>query len=158
MSNIQSEITAARLQLDVVSAKLRELEARAAEEARKPWDPKGGDFIINAKTGEVTNGHGNWLEGDIVPGGWRWQTREAALSAAPYRRFFMRYLQLAAELNPSGKVGGDWAVVYSRARFFSRRQGAPIQRDVWDVFQTEEAANKAVVIMNRDKWVVPALT
>lgn len=154
----QQALEAARIKLDQVSAELRALEARAAEEARSPWEPKGGRFYLftpceeGPQVGDGTSDDAARLHGREYP------TREAAESAFPYVSFFARLCCLAAELNPSGKVGGCYRLFYYLSDGWQKSvELSASDRDPWDLFETEDAALKACEIMNRDKWVTPSL-
>lgn len=152
----QQAIEAARIKLDQVSAELRALEARAAEEARRPWEPKGGRFYLcswSDTVEEATSDEGSRKNGCEYP------TREAAESAFPYVTFFRRLCCLAAELNPSGKVGGPARVDCRDSAWTAHRLVGSLtgSRDPWDLFETHDAALKACEILNRDGWKTPAL-
>lgn len=86
------------------------------------------------------------------------KTREACDSAAPYRTFYSRLLNLAAELNPSGLVGGEFFVVPDEdAKWSAYRVARPEERGITTVFETYAAATQAADILNRDGWKVPSL-
>lgn len=148
----QQALEAARIKLDQVSAELRALEARAAEEARGPWEPKGGPYY-HTVVGAVSAGPGD--DASRIAGS-EYPTRGAAASALPYITFFKRLCCLAAELNPSGKVGGLSRVDF-RGDAWTANTLPDVSRDPWDLFETKDAALKACEIMNRDGWKTPAL-
>lgn len=150
----QNQIEEAKRLLSDAQAQLDALQRSAAVEAPKSWEPKGGDWFINNA-------------GDVFPGilteparraGTEYPTREAADSAAPYVTFFKRLCCLAAELNPSGKVGGRYRIVTDDEGSTWRRNAAGvINRDPWDLFETSDAAERAAEIATRDGWKVPSL-
>jgi len=150
----QQAIEAARIKLDQVSAELRALEARAAEEARGPWEPKGGAFFHRSSSGTVGDALSD--EGSRK-NGYEYPTRKAAESAWPYVTFFRRLCCLAVELNPSGKVGGQYRVSCYDGLWRSSIAVSATYRDPWDLFETRDAALKACEIMNRDGWKTPTL-
>lgn len=154
MNTTQQAIEAARIKLDQVSAELRALEARAAEEARRPWEPKGGQFYLftphkdGPQVGSGASDDAARLHGREYP------TREAAEAAFPYVSFFARLCCLAAELNPSGKVGGDHFVCYAHGSWGAYRN---VGQSIAAIFETRAVALKACEILNRDGWKTPAL-
>ena len=89
--------------------------------------------------------------------GVEYPTRGSAESALPYLRFFTRLVRLAADVNPSGKPGGEWRVSVTYGGKNWGYGWVSGDRAPWDLFETHEAAEKAARIMNRDGWEVPAL-
>jgi hypothetical protein len=164
MKPIDQEIASARAELDAVSAKLRALEERAKQPT--PWEPKGGDWVTRVafneagRAGErMSFSHRHIAEAAYTKAGYRWPTREAAESALPYLAFFQRLVALAQDVNPSGKVGGQFYI------YCGGETCSPWEPTVWSgpkrgcqcLFETREAAQKAAGIMNRDGWKIPAL-
>ncbi len=143
-TTLQSDIAAVRQQIEAATAKLRELEKKAAEPPA-PWQPKGGEYVVG-------------LDGDVfaVPtilsvhtmAGSRYPTPDAARSAVPYVTFFKRMCCLAQELNPSGKVGGVFNICCGIRGWFT--YGNSGMKDQNNLFETYESAEKAAAILNRD--------
>ena len=152
--NIQSDIAAARAKLEQAQNELRALEERAKQEARKPWEPKGGDYYLHP-IGDVrySAAHG---DARIRISGSDYPTQQAAESAIPYVTFFKRLCCLAQELNPSGRVGGTHGLLNDEGTWKRLSAGASV-RDLLCLFETKDAANRAAEIMNRDGWTVPSL-
>lgn len=138
-----------------LEAELAAIKAELIKSAEvKPWEPKGGEWSIFA-TGQVGGPMPSEDSGRLA--GSEYPTQEAAESALPYVTFFKRLCCLAAELNPSGRVGGPWKVFLAednRWEVSPRPYSVP---DPWDVFETREAALRAACILNRDDRKVPAL-
>jgi hypothetical protein len=154
-----------------MKARIDELESNIAvlkkemavlQEVEKPekWEPKGGNYYIciyaDGSTGTIYHvGNRLGLLGLSFP------TREAAESARDARIFFQRLQCLAAELNPSGRVGGDWFIRYDSQHkdnlpWYSFSMGSKLSTcDA--MFETQEAAKKAAEILNRD-GVKPPVT
>jgi hypothetical protein len=154
-TNIEEQIAFARKKLDDVSGELKALEQRAKEEQEGPWEPPGGDWVIAIARNEIIPARMFIFPAKGFP--FSYPTRESAEAALPYLRFFTRLVRLAADLNPSGKPGGEWrvSVTYGGKNWsYGWVWGG---RAPWDLFETKEAAEKAAHIMNRDGWEVPAL-
>lgn len=159
--NYQDELSKARAELASAQERLAKLDAQAKEDAAKaakPWEPNGGDYILTGMGGVSCPHTTNISEREhelTRRNGGCYPTQEAAQSALPYVTFFKRLCCLAAELNPSGKVGGDYYIhcadngVWKAQETFHGRWGVLI------VFETEEAAQKAADILNKDSWAVP---
>jgi len=139
-----------------LEAELAALKAELIKPAEvKPWEPKGGKWALF--TGGRVYGP-NESDARHRLAGSEYPTREAAESALPYVTFFKRLACLAAELNPSGRVGGEWRVFTSSPLGKWVANSSPVQhRDIADIFETREVALRAAEIMNRDGWKVPAL-
>lgn len=153
----QNQIEEAKRLLSDAQAQLDALQKAAAVEAPKPWEPKGGEYYLHPD-GTVQDcpiSHPSF-----VRAGAEYPTKEAAESAAPYVTFFKRLCCLAAELNPSGKVGGRFYVIqgrYGKGEPWEARKWIGDPRDIYCVFETLGAAKKAAEIMRRDGWKVPSL-
>ena len=157
-TNLQSDIASVRAKLEQAQNELRALEARAKQEAETPWEPKGGEYILTPYASVATTSGINSVKGACRTDGSLYPTREAAESALPYVTFFKRLCCLAQELNPSGKVGGKYYVSRNPGeKMWHRRTWAGSTNHVIGLFETEDAADRAADIMNRDKWTVPAL-
>jgi hypothetical protein len=153
--NTNDELAKARAELASAQERLAKIEAKAKERtvAAKQWEPQGGRFFLG-HSGEVVAGE--TIEPDRLAGT-EYPTRETAESALPYVTFFKRLCCLAAELNPSGKVGGiHYVFTSTHGRWITNDTGGTT-RDFWCLFETEEAAQKAADIMNRDGWKVPSI-
>lgn len=152
--NYNDELSKARAELAAVQERLAKLEAEQNKQAvaTKPWEPKGGEYFLTSggKVGLGCNMEDYRLAGAYYP------TREAAESALPYVTFFKRLCCLAAELNPSGKVGGVYRVL-TVGNYMWEASDIVDSRDPIDLFETKEVAQKAADILNRDSWAVPAL-
>lgn len=76
------------------------------------------------------------------------QTREQAEELSEARKTFQWMCQLAFELNPSGKLGGDYYVCFDETDeyFVTGRLGKTTSIEL--IFETREAAEKASEIMN----------
>ena len=75
-------------------------------------------------------------------------SEDTAQASADYLNWFTHLLNLAAQLNPSGKAGGDgWVWFCAEGRYWkaSSLRGKP---DIAGVFETIEAAQKARDILN----------
>ena len=145
----QDEIAALRAQLADFSAKLDALQAQS-DKAEK-WEPKGGEWYVHLE-GTVTK-----CESfpDARAFGVEHPTEEAAKSALPYMRFHNRLLCLAAELNPSGKVGGKWFVGPSLSDGgFTWNESGAAGFNCLAVFETQAVAKRAADILNRDGWKI----
>lgn len=132
-------------------------EMAALQEVEKPakWEPKGGNYYIcihaDGSTGTIYHvGNRLGLLGLSFP------TREAAESARDARIFFQRLQCLAAELNPSGKVGGRheiyWSALYNHWQYGYYH----CPSTAGCMFETSQAAEKACEILNRDRVKPPA--
>lgn len=157
MTNIekaQNQIEDAKRLLSDAQAQLDALQKAAVPQ---PWKPQGGRFYL-LRNGEVGEGWFSRIEDQLD--GAEYPTREAAESAAPYVTFFKRLCCLAAELNPSGKVGGQWYIMQDecgRGESWQAFEWKGALRNVHCVFQTQEAAKQAAETMRRDGWKVPSL-
>jgi hypothetical protein len=153
MKNIDQEIAAARKKLDDVSNELKALEQRAKEQ-EGPWVPPAGDWIACVVVGTAEGPSARtWQMAGV-----EYPTRESAESALPYLRFFTRLVRLAADVNPSGKPGWNYCVYRGTDGRWTYSSLGVGYRDPWHLFETEEAAQKAADIMNRDGWEVPWAT
>lgn len=151
--NTHEELTKARAELASAQERLAKLEAQAKEEAAKaaaPWEPKGGDWYLR-HDGSVFRGI---LLPEEIQAGTCYPTREAAESALPYVTFFKRLCCLAAELNPSGKVGGAFGLLAGPNGWGIEHFNS---RHIHYLFETDEAAQEAAIILTRDGWKVPSL-
>jgi len=160
MNTTQSELAALRAKHAEMGNQIASLEASINAKPITPWEPKGGEFFHRSQTGTVEKSDSD--EGSRK-NGCEYPTRKAAESALPYVTFFKRLCCLAAELNPSGKVGGNFYVFPPRHGDVSWKpydwdvEGHNDRRDITCVFETHDAALKACEIMNRDGWKVPSL-
>jgi hypothetical protein len=132
---------------------IAELKKQAEELARKPWEPEGGEFYLPVY-GTVRQGE---PDEECRIAGSEYPTREAAESALPKVTFFKRLCCLAAELNPSGKVGGrffvcqDWSC-HIPCDEWEVREWSGKNPDITCVFETLNAARNAAELMTREKW------
>jgi hypothetical protein len=134
-------------------------EMAALQEVEKPekWEPKGGPFTLYSD-GSIIPSTGSTYSERIL--GLEFLTREAAESARDARIFFQRLQCLAAELNPSGKVGGDWGIRYDSQHgddlpWYSFAIRSRIET-LDAMFETIDAAENATEIFNRDGVKPPA--
>lgn len=143
IEQIRDEVAQAQARLAAAEAKLRELETKPAK-----WEPKGGRYSLMAE-GSVWSGaeKRNWAKS-----GSSYPTQEAAESALPYVTFYKRLCCLAQELNPSGKVGGRYAVSLGESGYW---RSIPVMGCADGLFQDATAAGKAADILNRDNWQLP---
>lgn len=145
---MKTNIEEVRAQINEARARLANAEAEFAKMEAKPekWEPNGGEYYLDCwgRIAESKTSTASRIAGSEYP------TREAAESALPYVTFYKRLCCLAQELNPSGKVGGKFAT-------FSDRHWHSIEvyNCIDAVFETEEAADRAAEIMNRDNWKLP---
>lgn len=157
-----SELEALKARVAVLEKELADGKAKTCAAAPAKWKPAYHNrfsYAFNTRSGESKVVMERWHSERAREAGLYFKSKRASDSAADYRIFFSRLLNLAAELNPSGLVGG-------RYRVSSKLGGgwyhaiSPILvdgRDFWDIFETEEAAKKAAEILNRDGWKVPSL-
>lgn len=133
-------------------------EMAALQEVEKPekWEPNGGKFCLGSDgyIREICETAPHREAGALFP------TREAAESARDARIFFQRLQCLAAELNPSGKVGGAWGIRYDSQHrddrpWYAFTMGSRIAT-LDAMFETIEASEKAAKILNRDGVKPPA--
>ena len=141
------DIAALRAQLADLSAKLDALQAQPAKAEK--WDPKGGDWYVN---------HGGCVyrtpsDEPLRLFGIQHETQISAESAVPYMRFHNRLLCLAAELNPSGKVGGTHGVCYGGSEAWGTITALGAG-DPDSLFENRRIAEKACETMNRDGWKI----
>lgn len=139
---------------DSLVAMEKELEAarKAKEEAeRGPWEPKGGEWTVTAYANVVYAESVN----DHRRAGSEYPTEKSAKAARDRIVFFRRLCALATELNPSGKVGGAHLVYWEHSRWRVTSVNSAFINSIDTLFETEEAAQRACEIMNRDKWEVP---
>ncbi len=150
-TTLQSDIAAVRQQIEAATAKLRELEQKAAQPPA-PWQPKGGPFWIDASSNVHTD---SFLpsHATCVIAGSSFPTQAAAESAATYITFFRRMCCLAQELNPSGKVGGNYCIYWSFAGWAAAGSSGFAGAEY--VFESFAVARKAVEVFNRDNIKPP---
>lgn len=121
-------------------------ELKKSQPKHEKWEPKGGEFSLN-QFGRIWDlGH----DSEAACAGVEFATKEAAESARASRIFFQRLQCLAAELNPSGKVGGSYEVYFNADPnnwAVSVWFGACA---VGCMFETHEAAKKAAEVLTRD--------
>jgi hypothetical protein len=153
MNPIQKQINDLEADLAVAHKRLEELRALTAPAPEKPWEPKGGKYYLHP-SGVVHVAPSRRI--DCLAGS-EYPTREAAESAAPYVTFFKRLCCLAAELNPSGKVGGIYGLRSSVLGNWTSHINYGEDRSVLCLFETRDAVEKAAQIMLRDGWKVPSL-
>jgi len=153
-TNIEEQIAVARKKLHDVLNELKALEQRAKEE-EGPWEPPGGDWVAAIARNEIIPARMFMFPAKGFP--FSYPTRESAEAALPYLRFFTRLVRLAADVNPSGKPGGEWRVSVTYGGKNWGYGWVSGDRAPWDLFETHEAAKRAADIMNRDGWDVPAL-
>ncbi len=144
----QDEIAALRAELADILTRLDAIQ-NETDKVEK-WEPKGGEWYVNA-LGEVC-----MMDSDEISRnyGTEYPTEAAALSALPYMRFHNRMLCLAAELNPSAKVGGRWCVTHGTSSMEYRSVELEHCGMPTGFFETRESADKACKIMNRDGWKI----
>ena len=116
-----------------------------------PWEPKGGNWTVFMAANEASQ---YVLNDDFRLPGLQFQTEAEAKAALKAYRFYMRLYKLACEVNPSGKVGGNWYVYWNSVWWCYRPCRGEL---ICNVFETVEAVQKACEIMNRDKdqWEWP---
>lgn len=152
----QNQIEEAKRLLSDARAQLDALQRSAAVEASKPWEPKGGEYCLhpNGTVRDCPITHPSF-----VRAGAEYPTREAAESAAPYVTFFKRLCCLAAELDPSGKVGGHWYLTHpgTPGEEWEAIEWEGRFRNLHCVFQTKRAAEQAAKILSTDGWKVPSI-
>jgi hypothetical protein len=146
-----------KARIDELESNIAVLKKEMAElqEVEKPekWNPKGGHFTL-------------YSDGSIIPStrstysdrmsGLEFSTHKAAESAHDVRIFFQRMQCLAAELNPSGKVGGNFEVYWYKPDNGWSASHYSNSFDMGYMFETKEAARKACEILNRDGVKPPA--
>ena len=123
-------------------------KAKQAKQA-EVWQPKGGEWTTLPGM-VVKNMH---LHSDTARraalAGRLYQNEAQAVAAQKRIDFYARLVALATELNPSGVIGGNygiqWDVNYRRVIIL-------YNEGVLGLFQTPEAANKAVILINQERW------
>lgn len=154
-----SELEALKARVAVLEKELADGKAKACAAAPAKWEPAYHRFsyAFNTRSGEskVVNDH--WHSEKAREAGHYFKTKRASDSAAEYRNFFTRLLNLAAELNPSGLVGGEFNVAFDQDISGLWEVGTPEDsyQDISWIFETKEAAQKAADILNRDGWKPP---
>lgn len=155
------EIALLKSQLAEADAKRAEAQAaldaarKAKEEAeaeRVPWEPKGGGWTVTVYADVVYAESVNACR----RAGAEYPTEESAKAALDRIVFFQRMCALATELNPSGKVCGRWFVYWDPSHSKWAGSVSALSNSTYALFETEEAAQRACIILNRDKWEVPA--
>ena len=131
--------------------KLEELRAKA-QPAPSAWSPTSGGWCI------AHHWNGTRIERvvDQKPDmGFQYSTREAAEAAKNYLAWYALLLNLAAQVNPSGKPGGPFAI---------RNEGRSWQGGLYQthwvparIFETSEAMYKALEILNRQNGVLAGI-
>lgn len=147
IEEVRAQINEARARLANAEAELAKMEAKPAK-----WEPKGGKWFLTIQGDACGEGGSDMparLDGSEYP------TREAAQSASPYVTFYKRLCCLAQELNPSGKVGGNWYVLRKRNTATWSHHAYSTHGDISSIFESEAAACRAAAIMNRDNWQLP---
>lgn len=135
--NIDAEIK--RLEEDLAA-----LKAKATAAKTKQWEPKGHGWYVNGCGGvsyTVSTESARMYGSEC-------QTREQAEELSKARKTFQWMCQLAFELNPSGKLGGDYYVCFDKTDecFVTGSLGETTSIEL--IFETQEAAEKAAEIMN----------
>ena len=148
---MKEELESLYNQLAYAQDAVKELQEKLeqAKKEQEPWEPKSGYWCwCLYADGDILKGKSDTISRKY---GVEFQTEESAEHTEPFFRFYHRLCQLAIELNPSGKVGGEYFVALKRkweAAYMSYGY-------VGTVFETKKAAQKAADIMNRDKWELP---
>jgi hypothetical protein len=129
-------------------------EMAALQEVEKPakWELKGGKFCLGSDgyIREICETAPHREAGALFP------SREVAESARDARIFFQRLQCLAAELNPSGKVGGKYEIYWSALNNRWKYGYYHCPSTAGCMFETSQAAEKACEILNRDGVKPPA--
>lgn len=142
MNKQEIEQTIANVEQQLASLKAELLKSSAHEK----WNP-GGEWIITAEGTVFDRYTDNERVRDFCS---YFPTKDAAESALASRRLFNRMQCLAAELNPSGKVGGKYHLLWicEKQLWYA---------DYWEyhwcsecLFETCDAAQSAAEIFNRD--------
>lgn len=119
------------------------------EEESKPWGPPNGLYSVLAD-GLVWNFIAKHPSRNTR--GNSFDTREQAQEQSKITCFYQRLCALARELNPSGKVGGDFEIGIDDGGWDFWANGTPT---IACVFETRKAAKSACKIMKRDNWGLP---
>ena len=153
--NNQEEMEAARADLEAAQANLAAVQKRLEDMSKpKKWEPKGGDWYVDY---EGYPSYAPHTETERIVGS-EYPTYEGAASAAPFITFYKRLCCLAQELNPSGKVGGNYGVFNpcdSPLEPCEWRVASGWKNDPLGLFETMLAAKQAAFILNRDGWELP---
>ena len=144
---------------DQITARIEAAERELAEakrqlaEATKPEVPKyepmkGGPCLESTCGGNtalrVYNGDRSFPR--ISETGTEYRTVEAAQASADYLNWFIHLLNLAAQVNPSGKAGGKYEVRYRPSEQWTIDTSQSLY--MGHIFETREAAEKAAAILN----------
>lgn len=149
--NNQEEMNAARADLEAAQANLAAAQKRLEDMSKpKKWEPKGGNYCVNL-FGQVQHYILDNMSEPLIAGS-LYPTLEGARSAALFITFYKRLCCLAQELNPSGKVGGDYGVYRSPRNGEGWVYSRWWTNDSLGLFETPCAAEDACEIMNRDGW------
>ena len=147
---------------DQITARIEAAERELAEakrqlaEATKPDVPKYAPMSGRYYFGSCMAGGADAFEARQIvqehsrkrvgAQGRAYKSPEAAQASADCLNWFIHLLNLAAQLNPSGKAGGNYAVDYHIDKWdTSNLVGL---KCVACVFETREAAQKAAAILN----------
>ena len=160
MNDIEKKLEALKAEfLEKLEALEKEAEMQKKQEEPKPWKPKFEEeyfYICNTlKTGKYFNGNDS-IDDKIITSGNCFPTKERAEQVAKKMRLLLRLEQLHDMLCPD--YVPDWED--SRLKFqvyFSHSQGeygkscsTGIERPCMAVFDTEENAEKAAEILNKE--------
>lgn len=157
---LQQRLANAEHELAQVRQKLAEISARPPQPAPVdnspagkasrlplPYVPGEGQFYF--KSGFLGVGFAFSTE-EYRKVGLEYTTQEAAEASLVRLRQYALLLHLAADLNPSGKAGGKFAVYWDTDRVVASWVGACGYPGVDNLFETEGAAAEAAKILNRD--------
>lgn len=137
--------------LDALEKEAEELrEIINAPDEKIPWNPSlTGDFQVLG-SGMVLESRPRKLYSEA---GSQFEIREAAERAAVWYRFYHRLYKLAEELNSSGRVGGEYSLCYRNDNYWRGVEDDGSHVDC--LFESQDVANKAAYILNRDRLNPP---
>jgi len=157
------ELEAAQAAYDALGQRLKELqEAQQKAQEPKPWAPPPGDWVIRSfgEGHDVGDETRFWVKripamaDEMNASGSVYPSEATAKQVAERLNFFLRLCALASDVN-GGTVGGNYSVRFhpemGRWGVCFSNSGSP-----YHLFRDCEAVKKAVDIMNRDGWKLPA--
>lgn len=154
LANAEHELAQARQKLAEIAARppqpapVDNSPAGKASRLSVPYVPTEGQFYFKAGFSGVGFA---FSTGEYRKAGLEYPTKEAAEASLARLRQYALLLHLAADLNPSGKAGGEFAVYWNDEDPSGPRwAGGSCFPGVDTVFETEQAAAEAAKILNRD--------